>query len=151
MSTTTLERDPIAALDTERSALAKISTLLDEPLREAFLAGPGGVQIPIPASLFNVLERAVRGLMRGQAVAIVPIHQELTTQQAADLLDVSRQYFVRLLDRGEIPFTKTGTHRRVKFGDLMDYKRRRDVERRKGLRELTQLSEEIGLYGTDGA
>ena len=76
----------------------------------------------------------------------MPVHMELTTQEAADLLNVSRQYLVRLLEDGAMPFTKTGTHRRIRFGDLMAYKRARDATRRQGLKRLTRLSEELGLY-----
>ena len=86
-------------------------------------------------------------LARGQAVALVPAHKQLTTQQAADILNVSRPYLVQLLDRGEIPYTKKTTHRRIRFDDPMAYKRRRDAERFEGLRELTRMSEELGLYG----
>jgi excisionase family DNA binding protein len=62
------------------------------------------------------------------------------------MLNISRPYLIKLLEQGDIPFTKTGTHRRVRFSDLMEYKKYRDSERRKGLAELTQLSQELGLY-----
>ncbi len=112
----------------------------------ARLIGPDGEQIELPESVYRVLRGAVHELGRGNAVAIMPVHTELTTQEAADLLNVSRQYLVRLLDGGEIPFSKTGTHRRIRFGDLMAYKQQRDERRREGLRRLTRMSEELGLY-----
>jgi len=71
----------------------------------------------------------------------------LTTEQAAGLLNVSRQYLCRLLDRGEIPYVRVGTHRRIPFEELMRYRERRDALRREKLRELVRLSEELGLYG----
>ena len=70
----------------------------------------------------------------------------LTSQQAADLLGVSRQYLVQLLERGDLPFTKAGTHRRVQVKDLMAYKQHWDAERRAALNRLVELSEEFGLY-----
>jgi excisionase family DNA binding protein len=93
-----------------------------------------------------VLRAAVDVLVHGEAVAIPPVNNELTTQEAADILNVSRQYLVRLLDQGKIPFSRTGTHRRIKFGDLIEYKRRRDADRRNELDELTRLSQELRLY-----
>jgi excisionase family DNA binding protein len=140
------ERKLIAAAAGEQEDLARVAAALKSSPRRAKLVGPTGDEITLPASLFEVLERAVRDLTAGEVLAIVPIHAEMTTNQAADLLNVSRQYLVRLLDRGEIPFTRTGTHRRIKFGDLMAYKEGRDNRRRKGLDELIQMSEDIGLY-----
>lgn len=110
------------------------------------LVGPEGQRIPLPDAAFYVLERVVEVLERGDAITVVPVGKELTTQQAADLLNVSRQYLVRLLDEGRIPFTKTGTHRRVKVEDLLSFKEQRDRERRRALDELTQISEELGGY-----
>lgn len=77
---------------------------------------------------------------------VIPVDEELTTQEAADILNVSRPYLVSLLEQGVIPFVKTGTHRRIPLGDLLEYKTRRDAQRRKALTELTQLSQELGLY-----
>jgi excisionase family DNA binding protein len=110
------------------------------------LVGPGGERIPIPPSAFYVLERVAEVLARGDSITVVPVGRELTTQQAADLLNVSRQYLVRLLDDGKLPFRKTGKHRRVRIEDVLAFKDSRDRERRVRLRELTRLSEDAGGY-----
>ncbi len=141
------ERLPVAAEEAERPIFAQLERFLAHAgTRRARLVGPDGEEVELPESLFRVLRDAVHQLRQGNALAIMPVHSELTTQEAADLLNVSRQYLVRLLDRGEIPFTRTGTHRRVRFGDLMAYARRRSERRREDLRELARVSEELSLY-----
>jgi excisionase family DNA binding protein len=100
-----------------------------------------GKRAPVPLVVLTFLADAVELLSRGDAVTVVPTRSELTTQQAADLLNVSRQYLVRLLDEGRLPVTKTGSHRRVRLDDLLRFKSRRDDERRAKLDELSQLSE----------
>src|SRR5690606_10498250 len=108
--------------------------------------GPTGEAIPIPESVFHVLVRVAEVMARGDSLTIVPVGQELTTQQAADMLNVSRQYLVRLLDEGRIPYTKTGTHRRLQIDDVLAYEELRDEQRRASLDELTHMSEDLGGY-----
>lgn len=110
------------------------------------MVGPDNESIDLPEDLFKVLRRAVHILARGDAVSIVPVQAELTTQQAADMLNISRPHLVALLEANEIPFKRTGKHRRIRLGDLLDYKRKRDEQRREQLAQLTRLSEENGLY-----
>lgn len=110
------------------------------------IVGPEGETTPLPDTVFYALERVVELLSRGDAIAVVPVGKELTTQQGADIMNVSRQYLVRLLDEGRIPCTRTGKHRRILAGDLLAFKRERDRERRAALDKLTQLSEELGGY-----
>jgi excisionase family DNA binding protein len=110
------------------------------------LVGPKGETIALPESLFYALERVAEVMARGDSVTIVPVGKELTTQQAANLLNVSRQYVVRLLDEKRIPFTKTGKHRRLRIEDVLAFKDTRDRDRRAGMRELSQLTQEFGGY-----
>lgn len=110
------------------------------------LSGPQGQRVKVPASLFAVFGVLAEFLGRGEAVTIMPVDKELTTQQAANLLNVSRQYLVKILEKGEIPFTKTGRHRRVLVEDVMRYKVSRDQRRRASLDKLTALSEDFGGY-----
>lgn len=113
------------------------------------LVGPSGETIAIPASVFYVLARVAQIMARGDSVAVVPVAQQLTTQQAADVLNVSRQYLVRLLDEKRIPSTKTGSHRRLRLEDVLSFKEKRDRNRRAGMRELSRLSQEFGGYDVD--
>lgn len=104
------------------------------------------IETTLPSSALRVLMRILTEMARGNAITLVPHHAELTTQQAADMLNVSRPFLVDLLEKGEIPYRKVGTHRRVRFEDVVEYKRRIDVERRKTLDELAKLSQQLGLY-----
>jgi excisionase family DNA binding protein len=110
----------------------------------AALVGPSGEQLALPESLYHLLARLIEVLARGDAVTIAPIGKELTTQQAADVLNVSRQYLLRLLDESRLPFSRVGTHRRLKIEDVLAYKAQRDAEREAKLDALAALSEEIG-------
>jgi len=148
----TAVREPVEARAQDRPALKRVVEALGQSVYRAAdrpkLVGPGNDEIDLPEAIYKVLRQAVRILLAGDGVSIVPVHKELTTQEAADLLNVSRPYLVRLLNENRIPHTKTGTHRRIKFGDLMEFKRTRDTERRQRLAELTALTEELGLYDT---
>lgn len=147
MTTAVLEREPVSAPDTEQPALSRIDILLErEAEGTAFLVDPTGESIELPKTLYQILRQVVHHLTHEEAVSIVPVGKELTTQQAADLLNVSRPYLIQLLEHDEIPYRRVGTHRRIQFGDLMAYKHQRDQERRSGLRQLTRMSQQLGLY-----
>jgi excisionase family DNA binding protein len=101
--------------------------------------------LSVPAAAMRLLLNALTEIGQGNAVSITPIHAELTTQEAADVLNVSRHYLVQLLEKGEIPFHKIGTHRRVRHQDVIDYKNRIDAERRKALNELAAQAQELNM------
>jgi excisionase family DNA binding protein len=141
---------PVSAAPEERKAVAELSALLGSVAHRkkprCELVGPDGKRRAIPEPVFRVLERVAQVLARGDAITVIPVGKELTTQQAADLLNVSRQYLVRLLDEGKLAHTKTGKHRRLRIEDVLAYQQTRDRERRATLDELTALSQEFGGY-----
>jgi excisionase family DNA binding protein len=103
------------------------------------------VKAILPKPVFNLLMDALAAVAGGKAVSVVPYGAQLTTQQAADFLNVSRPYLVLLLEKGEIPFHRVGTHRRIYFAELTSYKQRRDEASRAAARELTQMAQEDEL------
>lgn len=150
MTSIGFDRSPVIASEDERAATIAIERFLSRNEScGSGLVGPDGEYIDLPESVFQVLRQAVRAMAEDHAVSIVPMHKQLTTQQAAELLGVSRPYLIRLLDEDQLPYSRTGTHRRIRFEDLMTYKRLRDITRRQKLDELTRLSEEMGLYDND--
>jgi excisionase family DNA binding protein len=105
----------------------------------------GNQEIEVPVSALKMLVDILAQMAKGNAVSIVPIHAELTTQVAADFLNVSRPFLVGLLEGGELAFRKVGTHRRVLFKDLMEYRARSQVNRKGALDELTRQAQELGM------
>lgn len=105
---------------------------------------PGQV-FAIPASAMQLFVRMLSEMGQGNAVTLTPVHAEITTQQAADLLNVSRPYIVKLLEEGEIPYRKVGTRRRIQLQDILHYKRAIYEKRLAVLNELTAYDQELGV------
>lgn len=102
-------------------------------------------ELILPGDVLQILLDVLSEMSKGNAVSLVPHHQELSTQEAANLLNVSRPFLVGLLEKGKIPFRKVGTHRRVMLTDLMAYKEQIDQNRKAALDELTALSQDDGM------
>ena len=122
-----------ASRELARARKASISVRLDD-----------GTDLQLPKAVTPLLIKILTEMGQGNAVTLIPLHAELTTQEAANLMNISRPYLNKLLDRGDIPHHKVGTHRRIRFEDLERFRGRREVERRKALEELAAQAQELG-------
>lgn len=102
-------------------------------------------KLALPATAIRLLLDLLTEMAAGNAITLIPVHAQLTTQQAADVLNVSRPFLVSLLEQGKIPHLKVGTHRRILFEDLMQYKKEIDRERQKALDELVKQSQQLNM------
>ncbi len=105
----------------------------------------GGEALRLPRSVSNLLYHLLTEMAQGNAVTLIPIHAELTTQEAADYLNVSRPYLIRLLEEGRVKFNMVGTHRRVKFSDLEAYRKAMEEDRQRVMDELAAEAQELGM------
>jgi excisionase family DNA binding protein len=152
---TSILRTPETATPTEadvrlaRESSQRLTRLLGSRRRELRLrvepAGQEGETIAIPVPALRLLADILAEMAKGNTVSLVPIHAELTTQQAADLLNVSRPYLIGLLEGGKILYRLVGQHRRVRLDDLMAYKQRDDEARRRIADALTEDAQELGM------
>jgi len=104
-----------------------------------------GTELKLPKAATRLLHHLLTEMSLGNAVTLIPIHAELTTQEAADYLNVSRPYLIKLLEAKEIPFHMVGTHRRVKFSDLEAYRKNAELERREAMQELATQAQKLGM------
>jgi excisionase family DNA binding protein len=137
------DADAILAQETKQ-ALGSRSNAAALDLRAMNLASEPTIRIPATAA--RLLVQILDEMSRGHAVKVIPVLPELTTQEAADLLNVSRPTLIHLLGEGKIEFRKVGTHRRVRLDSLMSYKRALHADRLAALAELTAYDEELGIF-----
>lgn len=141
-------REPIMPSDREIAQAQTSLKLLKQDKGDSHFAigSPSGLKVPLTESAFNLLLNILTEMSRGNAVLVVPINAELTTQEAADLLNVSRPYLVRLLDvEKKIRYRMVGSHRRILFKDLMDYRSASRKRRFKAMEEITEADDELGV------
>ena len=123
-----------------REAIASRIKDHNEPTRLSVASNGSDLRIvTLSPALTDLLLEVLRMVSSGQGVCVTAVEAELTTQQAADLLNVSRPYLVKLLENGEMPFTRTGRHRRIRAADLFEFKVKRDAERFDALAALAKM------------
>lgn len=127
-----------------KQAREKLSRI-HRPNRNLRVVADGTDPVEIPAPAAELLARILNAMASGEALTLIPFHAELTTQQAADTLGVSRPFIVKQIEEGKLPCRKVGAHRRVRFDDLMAFKQRIDMARQKTLDELTEESQRLGI------
>jgi len=147
MVTSAIERTVLPPAASLESLGALVSMLRQPEAAPATrLSGPNGEHLVLPPEVFEVLRAVVEAMSQDQAVTIAPVHQRLTTQEAADLLGVSRPTLVKLLEAGEIPFEQPGRHRRVRLADVLAYRDRASEERRAALDRMVELADAADMY-----
>lgn len=139
------EREVRLAVQGQRDLAAYLTTAGDTQLIQIFDDQNQAHQVELPTSALRLLVDVLAELAAGNAVQVVPIHAELTTQEAADMLNVSRPHLVKLLEEGALPFHKAGKHRRVRFADLMTYKQARDLASEQAMAELARQAQELHM------
>jgi excisionase family DNA binding protein len=138
------KKEQIAAMKSYNALAAKLEELhMEYPEIEIEETAE---KIKIPLKALKLLARILKATSQGQPISLVPIATEMTTQAAAELLGCSRPHFVKLLEDGNMPFTLVGRHRRVKFEDVMNYKKEMKSKQEKLLIEMMKSDEELGLY-----
>jgi excisionase family DNA binding protein len=123
-----------ASRELARAAKASVTVRLDD-----------GTELQLPKLVTPLLIKILTEMAQGNAVTLIPLHAELTTQEAANLLNVSRPFLNKMLDRGELNFHKVGTHRRIKFSDLEEYRQRREERRSAVMEALAEQAQELGM------
>ncbi len=148
MPTATIEPTSLPETETEVAAEAarEFRAELADGGRPVVLRTTSGQEIAIPESAFRLFITILAHLATGDGIVVMPEHAELSTQQAADLLNVSRPFLVGLIKDGELPARKVGTHRRILLSDLLAYKHRDDARREEVLQRLVEDTQALGGY-----
>lgn len=134
-----------AALRSSKELASLLPKSGEEDIQFIVKRGKQEFVLVIPAGAVRLLLNILTQMSEGNAVTLIPINAELTTQEAADLLHVSRPFLVRLLEQGDIPYHKVGTHRRIKLTELLAYKKKMEAESRKAREELTREAQELDM------
>jgi excisionase family DNA binding protein len=138
--------ESVLVKEPEKELIDQLEQILSRESAQPKLVGSNGEEILIPESVYSILRQIVHAMASGQAFSVELHNPELTTQEAAELLKVSRPFFIKLLKEGAIPYIEVGKHRRVLFQDVITYKEQRQVKRRQGMKELSQFLQEEGFY-----
>ena len=139
------EREVQAAMQGQHALAAYLATSFETQHIQIFDEWNQAHQVELPTSALRLLVDILAELADGNAVKVVPIHSELTTQEAADMINISHPHLVKLLEDGVLPFHRTGKHRRVRFADLMQYKDARERANEETMTELARQAQESGM------
>jgi excisionase family DNA binding protein len=143
---TTAALDPISLPQNQEEQVHELHELLQRGGKPRLVGKGGEPTVELPDTVYQLLLRILDVMEQGKAISIVPVMQDLTTQEAANLLGVSRPFFVKLLETGKLPFHLTGSHRRVYLKDLLAYKQQRDQDRHAAIERMGDQAEQQGLY-----
>jgi excisionase family DNA binding protein len=145
--------DQLSASENQQTIVPEAEAVQVEELHRllqkgnATLTSSNGLhQLELPHPLYELLIRIINSIRQGKSVAYIPSTKDLTTRQAANLLGMSRQFLIGLLDKGEIAYHKVGTHRRLTLSDVLEYRERRDKRRHQAINEMARQAVELGIY-----
>jgi excisionase family DNA binding protein len=140
-----VEREVQAAMTGQRTLAAFLATRLETQQIQIFDDKNQAHRVELPTSALRLLLDILAELAEGNAVKVVPVHAELTTQEAADMLNVSRPHMVKLLEEGALLFHRVGKHRRIRFSDLMQFKAQRDQVSKDAMAALAKQAQELDM------
>jgi excisionase family DNA binding protein len=143
-----MPHQPVVLPESDEGQIRELHRMLQ--LGSPALIGADGERLELPNAVYRLLKNIARNMQLGRAIVLIPENQQLTTQRAADLLGVSRPHLIKLLEAGDLPYHKAGSHRRIYLKDLIAYQKRRDVERKEALDRIAREAFESGLYDRTG-
>jgi excisionase family DNA binding protein len=146
MAINAIPHNPLYTIDDAHVTPGRVPVTVAPEGKSGVLVAPDGQEIRLDSGVYEILAHVLEQLTDGKAIRVVVYRKDLTTQQAAGMLNISRQYLIRLLDRDEIPYTRVGSHRRLRVDDVLAYRQRRDAVRHAALNDLTRASQEMGDY-----
>ncbi|MCC6394691.1 MAG: helix-turn-helix domain-containing protein [Bryobacterales bacterium] len=143
-----MPHQPVVLPESDEGQIRELHRMLQ--LGSPALVGADGERLELPNAVYRLLKDIARNMQLGRAIVLIPENQQLTTQRAADLLGVSRPHLIKLLEAGDLPYHKAGSHRRIYLKDLIAYQKRRDAERKAALDRIAREAFESGLYDRTG-
>jgi excisionase family DNA binding protein len=143
-----MPHQPVVLPESDEGQIRELHRVLQ--LGSPALVGADGERLELPNAVYRLLKDIARNMRLGRAIVLIPENQQLTTQRAADLLGVSRPHLIKLLEAGDLPYHKAGSHRRIYLKDLIAYQKRRDGERKEALDRIAREAFESGLYDRSG-
>jgi excisionase family DNA binding protein len=142
-------REPLTATETEaviaRKSAERLASVVEAKQDITVHIEGTKIAVPLPARAVELMFEILTAMANGQPVSVIPQQAELSTQQAADFLNVSRPFVVKLIDEGKLPARKINRHRRIKFADLVEFEKQSQIERIQALAEMAELTRNLEL------